>query len=223
MSPWFKKPRREDAPAQKPSRGRLDPLLCKNLEDTIVGAAIGSRTLLEDQIRRAHSTDQQSWASYNFLVRAEIMAFFLHMLSRHSFSFGGPSARAVLQDAVVGNTVRELVRGTWNTSQVREGFDAEEWLSRQDAMVLEIVNEAETDYSSCTKLVGEGAGTLLDETTFLGKLASRVSQQINTELDLDLRLLVFSYVGKMLADLKLQRANQERMRKAGELVREMSP
>jgi len=186
---WFKGRRREAEVEQT----RFPAL--KVLEATVVITSLGASGPIDEAWPTITGENPMS-AKSNFLVRIEMLAFFLHMLSRFALAVGGANARAVLQDAIVPNAIRGLITACFDASGAAERFDVDEWEARMVSNIIGVVNEAELDYSSCNEVVtgGEaGLPALLREENMAGKLAGRIARQVDWKGDvhgIQLRLLI---------------------------------
>jgi len=128
----------------------------------------------------------------NFIVRSEVLWFFLHMMDRYAFQTGGPEVRDALQDAIVENAIHGMLTASFDTTHVDKGFDSKEWLDRMADSLLEEFNEAGLDYSSCRTLGVEGEADFVREETILGRLGARIERLTGQEFNLELRLLIWA-------------------------------
>jgi len=127
----------------------------------------------------------------NFVVRTEMLWFFLHMLNRFAFDIGGPEFRAMLQDAIAVNAVKMMIETSFDPSGAKPGFDVEAWHGRMVTSGVQGMNEAEADYSCCTEVFAEsGVGGFLREDSMIGRLAGRIAREVDQQHNPDLRLLI---------------------------------
>lgn len=146
----------------------------------------------------------------NFVVRSEMLWFFLHMMDRYAFAIGGPEVRATLQDAIVESAIRELLATSFDSSRVKKGFDVEGWETRMVSDLLEEFNEAGLDYSSCTALVTESKVDSCREESILGKLGARICRLIGQHpFNLELRLLLWGTAAEFLVKSGLKQQLEE--------------
>ena len=173
------------------------------LGKNIVASAFLSAGLVNDAWTRL--TGEAPTIKSDFIVRSEMLWFFLHVMDRYSFHTSGPEVRDILQDAIVENAIETMLTTSFDTTHAERGFDSEEWMSRMASNGLEEFNEAGLDYSSCTRSGMESSGDFFDrEETILGKLATRIGRLTGQELNLDLRILIQETVLKCLAESKLK-------------------
>lgn len=170
----------------------------KALEVTIVTWALLSTEPINDAWASLTGEDPMPVES-NFIVRLEMLFFFLHMMDRYAFAIGGPEVRDTLQDEIVENTIQGVLIASFKPSHVKKGFDVEEWQTRMTSEALEDFNEAGLDYGSCTGLGLEGKADFLREETILGKLAARINRLTGQEFNTNLRLLIWATAVESLA------------------------
>jgi hypothetical protein len=176
----------------------------KNLEITIGTWALLSTKPINDTWASLTGENPMSVQS-NFVVRSEMLWFFLHMMDRYALAIGGPEVRATLQDAIVEHAIRELVTTSFNSSHVKKGFDVEGWKGRMVSDALEDFNEAGLDYRSCTALVTENKADFSREESILGKLGARICRFTEQNpSNLNLRLLIWANAAEFLAKSKLK-------------------
>ena len=146
----------------------------------------------------------------NFIVRSEMLWFFLHMMDRWAFAIGGPEVRATLQDAIVEDAIRELLATSFDGSHVKKGFDVEGWETRMVNDLLEEFNDAALDYGSCTALVTERKADFSREESILGKLGARICRLAGQDpFNLNLRLLIWATAAEFLAKSGLKKQVEE--------------
>ena len=170
----------------------------KTLESTIVTWAFLSSKSISDAWASVTDENPMSWKS-NFIVRSEMLWFFLHMMDRYAFEIGGPEIRAAFQDAIAENAIQGLLAASFDSSQVKKGFDVKEWQTRMASDALGEFNEAGLDYSSCKTLGVEGKGDFAREDTSLGKLAARINGLVGQGYNIELRLLIWATAAESLA------------------------
>lgn len=180
----------------------------KKLESAIVSWALVSTKPINEAWASVTGEDPMS-AKSNFIVRSEMLWFFLHMMDRYAFAIGGPEVRATLQDAIVESAIRGMLASSFDTTPAEKGFDSKEWLNRMASGGIEEFNEAQLDYSSCTTLGVEGTGDFAREETILGKLAARIDQLIGQELNIELRLVIWATAAEFLAKSGLEKQVEE--------------
>ena len=112
----------------------------------------------------------------DFGIRAEMSFFFIHMTCMYAFEIGGPQFRANIQDQLVPSTFTRLIENSFNSSNVKPGFDQKRWVAKFTNEILGRYNEAESDYEDC-----------VNEKTILGKLAERINRDHAGEECLPLR------------------------------------
>ncbi|HEX75897.1 MAG TPA: hypothetical protein G4O12_04850 [Dehalococcoidia bacterium] len=140
----------------------------------------------------------------NFIVRSEILWFFLHMMDRYSFAFGGPTVRDILQDAIVKNAIETMLTASFHAGQLdKKGFD--EWIGRISSNAVEEFNDAQIDYSSCKTLGIENRGDFLNEETIIGRLAARIEHLTGQNYNLHLRLLIWLTITESLVKSELKK------------------
>jgi hypothetical protein len=137
----------------------------------------------------------------NFIVRMEMLWFFLHVVNRMAFHIGGPQVRAIIQDAIATKVVAGVIASSFDISQAQEGFDAHQWQQKMISDAIEGLNEAESDYGSCTALFAEppGPATYLSEQYVVGKLGGRIARAVGQENNPTLWLLVSTTAVEALA------------------------
>ena len=174
------------------------------LEITVVTSALLSTKPINDAWASLTDEDPMSWKS-NFIVRSEMLWFFLLMMERYALAMGGPEVRATLQDAIVENAIQAVLIAAFDTTHVKKGFDAKEWLNRMAIDALEAYNEAASDYDSCTSLVDE-LPDLSGKRTILGKLGARIGRQVEQQYNPNLLLLISTAAadGLVKSELKKQ-------------------
>ena len=146
----------------------------------------------------------------NFIIRSEMLWFFLHMMDRYVFAISGPEVRATLQDAIVEDTIRDLLATSFDGSHVKKGFDVEGWKTRMVNDLLEEFNDAGLDYSSCTALVTENKADFIREESILGKLGARICRLAGQDpFNLNLRLLIWATAAEFLAKSGLKQQIEE--------------
>jgi hypothetical protein len=146
----------------------------------------------------------------NFIVRSEMLWFFLHMMDRWAFAIGGPEVRATLQDAIVEDSIRELLATSFDGSHVKQGIDVEGWKTRMVNDLLEEFNDAGLDYGLCTALVTERKADFSREESILGKLGARICRLAGQEpFNLNLRLLIWATAAEFLAKSGLKKQVEE--------------
>lgn len=170
----------------------------KALEDTIMIWALAANKSISDAWSRVTGENPIPWKS-DFIVRSEMLWFFLHMMDRYAFEIGGPEVRATLQDEIVENAIQGLLESSFDSSQAKKGVDVKEWKTRMTSEALEEFNEAGLDYSSCKTLGVEGKGDFAREETVLGKLAARINHLVGQEFNIELRLLIWATAVESLA------------------------
>lgn len=181
----------------------------KKLEITIGTWALLSTKPINDAWTSLTGENPMSMQS-NFVVRSEMLWFFLHMMDRYAFAIGGPEVRAALQDAIVESAIRELVATSFDSSHVKKGFDVEGWKSRMVSDALEDFNDAGLDYSSCTALVTESKADFSREESILGKLGVRICRFTEQNpSNLNLRLLIWATAAEFLAKSGLKQQLEE--------------
>ncbi len=158
------------------------------LESTIVTWSLLSTEPINDAWASITGEDPMSWKS-NFIVRSEMLWFFLLMMERHALGMGSQEVRATLQDAIVENAIQAVLIAAFDTTHVKKGFDAKEWLNRMAIDALEAYNEAVSDYDSCTTLVDK-LPDLSGKRTILGKLGVRIGRQVGQQFNPNLLLLI---------------------------------
>lgn len=161
----------------------------KTLEDTIMIWALAANKSISDAWPTVTEEAPIPWKS-DFIVRTEMLWFFLHMMTRYAFDVS-PKARATLQDELVPATIQRLITTSFDSSNVKKGFDTKGWETRMANEALEEFNEAEMDYSSC-KSLGVNEGDFLREETILGKLAARINSLTGQGANVELRLLIWA-------------------------------
>jgi hypothetical protein len=135
----------------------------------------------------------------NFIVRSEMLLFFLHMMDRFSFVVGGADVRATLQDAIVQNAIETLLTTSFQPGSDKEGF--EQWISDMSSAGLEDFNNAGIDYSSCRAVGIEKPGSFFMEDSIIGKLAARIVQKTGRGNKGNLSLLIFPTVTQYFPEL----------------------
>jgi hypothetical protein len=183
----------------------------KILEDTTMIWSLAASKAIRDTWADVIGEDPMPWKS-NFIVRSEMLWFFLHMMARYAFDVS-PEARATLQDELVPTTIQRFIRTSFDSSQVKKGFDTKGWEIRMANEALEELNEAEMDYTSCRKLGVENEGGFTDEETVLGKLAARINNLIGQGYNIDLRLLIWMTAVESLAKSGLKEQVEEVIKK----------
>ena len=181
------------------------------LESTIVTWALLASKPVSDSLASVAGEEPMPWIS-NFIVRSEMLWFFLHMMDRYAFEIGGPEVRATFQDEIVENAIQGLLDSSFDSSQAKKGFDVKEWKTRMTNEALEEFNEAGLDYSSCKTLGVEGKADFAREDTILGKLAARINRLVGQELNIELRLLIWATAVESLAKSGLKEQVQKTCR-----------
>jgi hypothetical protein len=176
----------------------------KTLEDTIVILSLLSTGPINNAWASVTGEDPMSWKS-NFIVRSELLWFFLHMLDRYAFEIGGSRVRDTLIDAITQNAIEGVVIASFDSSNVKEGFDDKKWQRNITISALEEFNEAQIDYSSCKGLGAETISEMFNEETILDKLAARISRLTEQEYNYRLRLLIRSIALEWLAKSGLRK------------------
>ena len=162
----------------------------KTLEDAIMLSALVTSKSIGDAWTSVTMENHMPWKS-NFIVRSEILWFFLHMMARYAFDVS-PEARATLQDKLVPATIQRFITTSFDSSNVKKGFNTKGWETRMANEALEEFNEAEMDYSSCKTLGMEGKGDFAREETVLGKLAARINRLVGQGYSIELRLFILA-------------------------------
>jgi hypothetical protein len=183
----------------------------KTLEDTIMIWSLAASKAIRDAWADVIGENPMPWKS-DFIVRSEMLWFFLHMMERYAFDIG-PEARATLQDRIVPAAIQRLISTSFDKSNVQKGFDTKEWETRMANEGLEEFNEAEIDYSSCKTLGVEGKGDFAREETVLGKLAARINNLIGQGYNIDLRLLIWMTAVEFLAKSGIKEQVEELIKK----------
>ena len=167
----------------------------RELETNVRGTSLAASRAINDAWASV-TGEQRMSAKFDFIVRMEMVWFFLHVVNRTAFHIRGPQARALVQDAVAHGVVKKAVKLSFDIDVVRaqEGFDAERWAT-------EGLNETELDYSSCTELFGESSGPVawLDDQSVVGRLGKRIAEAAGHEQNQALRLLIAETATKALA------------------------
>lgn len=177
----------------------MDEIKASNkLEDTIIIWALVASKSISDAWPEFTGEDPMPWKS-NFMVRREMLWFFLHMMARYAFEIS-PEARATLQDELVPATIQRLITTSFDRSHVKKGVNVKALDAKMANDTLEEFNEAEFDYSSCKILGVEGEGDFTREETVLGKLDAR----INPECHPGLMLLIQTTVVESLVKSRLK-------------------
>ena len=179
----------------------------KAMEITIVTSALLSTKPINDAWASLTDEGPMSIES-NFIVRSEMLWFFLHMMDRFAFEIGGPEVRATLLDTVVENAIQGILTASFDSSHAKKGFDSEEWLSRMASDMLEDYNEAASDYGSCTSLVDE----LPDPSgkrTIIGKLGARIGRQVDQQYNMNLLILISMTAADALVKSQLKKQVEE--------------
>ncbi len=131
-----------------------------------------------------------------FVVRMETVWFFAHVVNRAAFAIGGKEASAVTQDLVARPVVTSVVSvlTSGDASNVKPGFDVKAWQRRVLADALDAQIESELDYGNCKTLADSAnpLGTLVDETSALGRFGSRVAEAVGQKQNELLCVLVAS-------------------------------
>lgn len=179
----------------------------KALEMTIVTSALLSTKPINDAWASVTGEDQMSMES-NFVVRSEMLWFFLLMMERYALGIGDPEARDALQDAIVGGAIQGILTASFDTSHAKKGFDSKGWLNRMTSDMLEDYNEAASDYDSCASLVDE----LPDPSgkrTILGKLGARIARQVDQQYNMNLLILISMTTADALVKSELKKQVEE--------------
>jgi len=196
---WFKFKKESRQPERRVTSS-LDLLPLKELEMMVGTTSLLSTEPIDDAWASTTGEEPMSWKS-NFVVRMEMLWFFLHLVNRLAFTAGGPQARAYVQEAIAENVVRRVITSSFDTHQAREGFDAKEWQRRVISDAVEGLNEAEVDYCSCTDLFADaraGPEAIFREDTIAGRLAGRIARQVGQENNIGLRLTIETTAVKAL-------------------------
>ena len=191
---------KRERPAAANGSKPLDRIQKYTLQSTILAAALYA----DKDISNIWPTVTGGDPISPFMVRCEMLAFMLHVMSRYAFDIGGAAARDRLHDAVSVDAIEALVGSSFDGSNAREGFDTEEWNRRMCNDVLEIVNEAETDYGDCHSFSGGKAG-FLDGECVVGKVTWRASRQDNQEGNVELRLAIAKAAIEAISNSNLKR------------------
>lgn len=181
----------------------------KKLESTIVSWALLSTKPINDAWASLTGENPMSEKS-NFIVRSEMLWFFLHIMDRYAFAIGGPDVRDTLQDAIVESAIRGMLASSFDTTHAMKGFDSSEWLNRMVSSGLEEFNEAMLDYSSCTTLRIESTGDFACEQTILGKLGARICRFAGQNpFNPTLRVLLWGTAVEFLTMSRLEKQVEE--------------
>ena len=170
------------------------------LEDTIMIWALVASESISDAWPEFTGEDPMPWKS-NFIVRREMLWFFLHMMARYAFEIS-PEARATLQDELVPTAIQRLITTSFDRSHVKKGVNVKALDAKMANDALEEFNEAEFDYSSCKTLAGEGKGDseltprFVREETILGKLDARINPERHPGLMLLIQTTAVEFLGK---------------------------
>ena len=168
----------------------IDQIPITSLQTSIGTTSILSTEPINDAWGEVTGENPMSQRS-NYVVRAEMLWFFLHMLNRFAFDAGGPEFRAILQDAIAVKAVKMMIESSFDASRANPGFDVEDWRSRMVTSGVEEMNGAEADYSSCADVFAEsGVGAFLREDSIIGRLAGRIAREADQEHNPELRLLI---------------------------------
>ena len=186
----------EPTPRKEEALDKIEGI--KTLESTIVIWALLSSKSINDAWASVTGEDPIPWKS-NFIVRSEMLWFFLYMMDLYAFDIGGPEVRATLQDEIVENAIQALLAASFDSSQAKKGFGVKEWETSMASAALEEFNEAQLDYSSCKRLGVEHVGDFAREETILGKLAARINRLVGQEYNIELRHLIYATVVESLA------------------------
>lgn len=197
MLRWFKKRKVQQGRSDASS---LDLIPLKQLELSVVTTSLLATEPINEAWASVTGGNPMSVKS-NFIVRMEMMYFFLHVVNRIAFDIGGPQAREYIQDGIATKVVEGAIKSSFDISQAQEGFDAQEWQERMIIGAVEGLNETELDYGSCIDLFAESPGpdTYLRDQYVVGKLAARIAQAVGQENNPSLWLLVATTAVEALA------------------------
>ena len=204
-----------DLAAESEAMPALDLIPLKEIE-----GSVGTTSLLATEpINKAWAglTGENPMSQkHNFVVRMEMLWFFLHLVNRYAFEAGGADARAAIQDAIATNVVTNAVTSSFDISQPKEGFDAEQWQRNMISDGIEGLNDAEADYGSCKEVYGEstGAAALLSDESVVGRLGSRIAETTGQAENADLQM----FIGKTAIEALAKSGLVERVAKASKAV-----
>lgn len=204
-----------EPPAESEEMPALDLIPLKEIE-----GSVGTTSLLATEpINKAWAglTGENPMSqTHNFVVRMEMLWFFLHLVNRYAFEAGGPDARAAIQDAIATNVVTNAVTSWLDISQPKVGFDAEQWERNMISGGIEGLNDAEADYGSCKEVYGEstGAAALLSDESVVGRLGGRIADTTGQPENADLRM----FIGKTAIEALTKSGLVERVVKASKAV-----
>jgi len=90
-----------------------------------------------------------------WMVSLQVLSFFLHYMNRRAFAKKGPDFRAAIQDTITVSSIERLYDSSWDTSNVKPGFDKEAFKQRAIEDSIEFINDAEEELSTCKEIFSD--------------------------------------------------------------------
>ena len=179
------------------------------LEDTIMIWAFHACGSIVSEWSK--STGKDLTSNQDFAIRSEVLWFFLQIMEQWTCEIRGREFTTNLQDEMVPRIIRRLIETSFDRSHVKKDVTIKSIDEKLFNDSLEYFNDAEIDYDSCTELIvenGEAGMKCLNEESFLGKLAARISRSIG-EKSIEFRLLTCVATAESLVNSGLKQQIEE--------------
>ena len=138
-------------------------------------SALAASDPIDKAWSKATGEKPMSWLS-NWIVRSELLFFFLHFVDSHAYAIAGPKVRDHMIDEIVPASIRGLIKSSFDGSHVKQGYDVKAWERRAMTETIEHFNDSTDRYASCKKWYSETPGDLVHKDTVVGIMAVIINE-----------------------------------------------
>ncbi len=142
-------------------------ILSKSVLQCIFSVAEAITTSLKSEKEKSLTEEQ------DYSIKQEMLCFYLHYLDRIAIQEGGEQYYAWLQDNMVLTCSELLVELLFDTKNVAEDFDAQQWETRMVNECVDLYNKRGQEYMS---LVLMEEGKIPKDNAVFGKLMFNINE-----------------------------------------------